>query len=413
MKKSDVIVIGAGQSGLAMSLELSHAGIEHLVLERGRVANSWRTERWASLRLLTPNWMNGVAGLPYTGSDPDGFMSVGAFVESCDVSARRNGAPIQIETSVLAVRPWGSGYIVETDQGQIACLAVVMANGACAIPRIPKFAQSLPEDIRHLTPLSYKSPDDVPDGKVLVVGASASGQQIAQELQNAGRSVTLSVGSHLRLPRDYRGADILFWMNLMGTFSVPHTDVDDLDRVRRLPSLPLVGTPSRATLDLNVLQDIGVEIVGRLGSVDDGRAYFSGSLHNHCAMADQKLARLLRSIDDLLDDSGHGHFAPMPEAWRPTRVPDAPRLTLDLARNGIKTVIWATGFAPDFSWLDMSVFDRKGRLDHDGGVVAPGLYAMGLPYMRTRKSTYIQGATDDARALSQHLIASFDARLAA
>jgi putative flavoprotein involved in K+ transport len=410
MKHVNAVIIGAGQSGLAMSFELAQRGVDHVILERGQVANSWRTERWDSLHLLTPNWMNGLAGQCFDGTDHDGFMNVSELITRFDQCATQNGAPVQTETSVVSVDQMSGGYRVQTDQGALDCVNVVMANGACARPKVPAFASQMPGEMQHFTPLSYKRPSDLPDGKVLVVGASASGLQLAREVQSSGRQTTLAVGNHLRFPRVYRDADITMWLEIIGATTTPYTEVDDIERVRRTPSLTLVAGE---TIDLNVLQNEGVEVAGRLATVQDGTALFSGSLANLCAAADLKMNRLLNSFDDWVEAAGLGDLVDPAERFAATSVPPAPRLQADLAREGFGSVIWATGYQPDFSWLNLPVFDRKGRLNHDGGIVGEGLYAMGLPYMRQRKSTFIDGASDDANALATHLTAQLGRRLAA
>ncbi|MGB7242108.1 MAG: pyridine nucleotide-disulfide oxidoreductase, partial [Sulfitobacter sp.] len=245
---------------------------------------------------------------------------------------------------------------------------------------------------------------------VLVVGASASGLQLAREIQASGRQVTLAVGNHLRLPRVYRGIDIAMWLELIGATTIPYDKVDDITRVRRTPSLPLVAGE---TIDLNTLQETGVEITGRLVAMNNARALFSGSLFNLCTGADLKMNRLLTSIDDWVDDHGLSNlFAPV-ERFAPTAPPAAPRLSVDLIAEGFGSILWATGYHPDFRWLNLPVFDAKGALKHEGGVVAQGLYAMGLPYLRQRKSTFIDGASDDANALADHLITGLPRQMAA
>ncbi|MEO1677244.1 MAG: NAD(P)-binding domain-containing protein [Pseudomonadota bacterium] len=404
MTYTSTIIIGAGQCGLAMSAELSRAGVDHLVLERGpKAGHSWRTERWDSLRLLTPNSRNGLAGAPFAGRDHDGFMTVDAFVQQFDRAVAHLSPPLVTSTEVERVSPLAGGYLVDTDRGPIRCDSVVMATGACAIPKPPACAAEAPGHLQHLSPQSYKRPSDVAPGPVLVVGASASGQQIARELCAAGRDVTLAVGAHVRLPRRYRDTDITVWMEILGLFDTRYDQMDDIDRVRRTPSLTLAGGDPAETLDLNVLQEMGVEITGRLAAIRDGRALFSGSLPAVCKAADLKMARLLAQVERWLEGSGLSELISAPEAVAPTRVPDAPRLSADLPRFG--SVVWATGFRPDFSWLDMDAFDRKGGLIHDGGVVAPGLFAMGLPAMRTRRSSHIDGALDDAAVLAADLMA--------
>jgi putative flavoprotein involved in K+ transport len=239
---------------------------------------------------------------------------------------------------------------------------------------------------------------------VLVVGASATGVQLAEEIRRSGRPVTLSVGEHVRLPRTYRGRDVLWWMDASGVWNQRYDEIEELARARRLPSPQLVGTPARTTLDLNVLSAAGVELVGRLAAVRDGRALFSGGLRNQFALADLKMERLLETFDDWARIHARDADVAMVERFEPTRVPAASRLWLDLESGEIRSIIWATGFHPDYSWLQVPVVDRKGHLKHDGGVVdAPGLYAIGLPVLRRRKSTFIHGAEDDARELVEHL----------
>ena len=243
----------------------------------------------------------------------------------------------------------------------------------------------------------------------MVVGASATGVQLANEIRASGREVILSVGEHVRLPRLYRGRDIKWWMDATGVMDVGYTEVDDLERARRVPSPQLVGTPERVSIDLNSLRDAGVELVGRLVTLRDGKAQFSGSLANLCALADLKMNRLLASIDAWIETSGEADRYPPPSRVEPTVIEPDTRLGLDLNAGSIGAVIWATGFRPDYSWLDVPVLDRKGRIRHDGGVVAaPGMYVMGLPFMRRRKSSFIDGAGPDAADLAAHLALSLD-----
>jgi putative flavoprotein involved in K+ transport len=241
---------------------------------------------------------------------------------------------------------------------------------------------------------------------VLVVGASATGVQLAEEIQRSGRPVTIAVGEHVRLPRTYRGRDVLWWMEASGVWSQRYDEIDDLERARRLPSPQLVGTPEHASLDLNVLRAAGVEIVGRLAAIRDGRALFSGGLANQFALADLKMNRLLGTFDDWARSHAPELEVGPPERFEPTRAPARPRLSLDLRSGEIRSLVWATGFRPDYRWLDVPVLDRNGELRHDGGVVteAPGLYALGLPVLRRRKSTFILGAEDDAREVVGELV---------
>ncbi|MBX6749135.1 MAG: NAD(P)-binding domain-containing protein [Micromonosporaceae bacterium] len=398
------VVIGAGHAGLAASHFLSAASTDHVVLERGEVANSWRRERWDSLRLLTPNWCSRLPGHPYDGPDPDGYMTVAEVVEFIDRFATACRAPVRTETAVTSVRRVDGGYHVTTSQGEWRCRTVVIASGACNRPVVPPFADAIPSFIEQVTPFDYRSPAQLPDGGVLVVGASATGVQLANEIRRSGRPVILSVGEHVRMPRTYRGRDVLWWMDAAGVWDQRHDEIEDLTRARRLPSPQLVGTPERRTLDLNTLIGMGVEIVGRMAAVRDGRVLFSGGLRNALALADLKLGRLLDTFDEWATARGVDGEVAAPERPEPTRAPDAPRLQIDLTRGEIRTIVWATGFRPDYGWLDVPVVDAKGQLCHDGGVVdSPGLYALGLPVLRRRKSTFIHGIEDDAREVIGHL----------
>ena len=390
--------------GLAASRCLNERSIDHVVLERGEIANSWRRERWDSLRLLTPNWLSRLPGYHYDGSDPDGYMTMREVIDFISRFAVLSSAPVRTHTTVTRVQRTDAGYDVATTNGNLRCRTIMIASGACNVPSVPALGKAVPPSIRCFTPFSYRNPNDLPEGGVLVVGASATGVQLADEIIRSGRPVTLSVGEHVRLPRTYRARDVLWWMDASGVWNQRYNDIDDLMRVRRLPSPQLIGTPERATLDLNALSSAGVEIVGRLSAVRDGRALFSGGLRNLFALADLKMNRLLGTFDEWARNHAREAEVGPAERFEPTRAPESSTLKLDLRNGEIRSIVWATGFRPDYRWLDLPVIDDKGHLRHDGGVVdAPGLYALGLPFLRRRKSTFISGAEDDARELVDHL----------
>lgn len=404
--RTTTVVIGAGHGGLAMSRCLSERAIDHVVLERSEIANSWRTERWDSLRLLTPNWQCRLPGYEYAGDDPDGFMTMPEVVDFVTGYAKHIAAPVQTGTTVSSVSRTDDGYRVVTDNGEWRCDTVVLASGAFNVPALPAFASAVPASVATVTANEYRNPDSLPDGGVLVVGASATGVQIAHELQVSGRPVTLAVGEHVRGPRVYRGRDIQWWMEAAGVLGERYDAVDDIVRARGVPSMQLAGSPERATFDLNALSAGGVTLVGRLAGIRDGHAQFSGSLRNKCELADLKLGRLLNLIDEWATASGLDDEAPPPHRFEPTAVPSPPILGLDLRRGSIRSILWATGFRPDYSWLDVDVLDAKGLVRHDGGVVdSPGMYIIGMPFLRRRKSSFIDGAREDAADLAADLAA--------
>jgi putative flavoprotein involved in K+ transport len=400
----DVVVIGAGHAGLSFSHCLAESAIDHVILERGEVANSWRHERWDSLTLLTPNWQCKVPGYSYSGDDPDGFMAVPELIEFIDQYAAMNSAPVRTHTPVTSVRPDDGHYRVITDDAEWRCRAVILASGACNIPSVPKIGDLVPNDIHTITPHEYRSPKQLEDGGVMVVGASATGLQLAEEIRDSGRPVTIATGEHVRMPRSYRGRDIMWWLDRVGISDERYDELDDIGRARHLPSPQLVGTPEKKTLDLNAMLDKGARLVGRLMGFNNRVAQFSGSLRNVCALADLKMNRLLKNIDEWIDENDDPAAYDSPERFESTRIEENPPLTLDLDKEGIRTILWATGFRPDFSWLEVPVLTSKGMIRHDGGVAeSPGLYVIGLPVLRRRKSSFIHGVEDDARDLHEHL----------
>jgi putative flavoprotein involved in K+ transport len=408
------VIIGAGHAGLAMSRCLAQRSIDHVVLERGEIAHTWRTERWDSLRLLTPNWQSRLPDFNYSGTDPDGYRTLPEVIELIEAYAAIISAPVRTHTTVTSVRGTESGYFVKTDQGEWSCRTLVIASGAFNIACVPDFFHRVPSSIAMFTAQQYRNPGQLPDGGVLVVGASSSGTQIANEIHRSGRPVTLAVGEHIRAPRVYRGKDLQWWMDVVGLLDERYDQVDDIARARRVPSLQLAGSPDRSMLDLNTLAEAGVKLVGRLaGITESGRAQFAGSLRNMCALSDLKMNRLLNLIDAWAHENGFDDKIEAPQRLPPTRVEEAPPLGLDLHSGEIKTIIWATGYRPDYSWLELPVIDRKGMVRHDGGVVClPGVYLMGAPFLRRRKSTLIDGAGDDARDLSDHLASYLHGRAA-
>ncbi len=402
------IVIGGGPAGLATSRRLAERSVDHVVLERGRPAERWRSERWDSLRLLTPNWQTRLPGWRYRGADPDGYMTMPEIVEYLDDYAESFDAPILAHTEVKSLRPSFDGFFVETEQGWYSADAVVIATGLT--PSIPSLQRGFAPSVSQIHSSRYKSPAALPGGGVLVVGASASGLQIAHELRSAGRDVVLSVGEHVRLPRTYRNRDIHWWLDLAGTLDSTISQVPDLERARRSPSLQLVGTPDHRTLDLDTLVATGVDLAGRTRFAKGWTVGFHDDLPVTTARADRRMARLLDLFDHVataaaLDDRVGPPHRPAPMIASPG--PDS----IDLDASGISTVLWATGFRPHHPWLDLPVFDDRGEIAHHGGVTAwPGLYTMGLPFMRRRKSTFLDGFGADAEDIVDHLMEHLDTR---
>jgi putative flavoprotein involved in K+ transport len=407
MRHTDVIVIGAGQAGLAMSHCLSARGIAHVVLERGRVAERWHSERWNSLRLLTPNWMSRLPGRSYRGADPEGFMAVPEVIALFEDYARCSKVPVETESTVRALRHAAGGYRVETDRGSWSATAVVIATGHCDMPHVPSFTAELPASVHQVTPSGYRDPGLLPDGGVLVVGASATGVQLAEEIQRSGRPVTLAVGRHTRLPRRYRGQDIMMWMARAGVLSEPAEQVDDLARARAQPSLQLIGSPEHRNLDLGVLRASGVRIVGRVFGATAGRVLLRDDLAETAGKAQRRLERLLARIDPVADAAGAAE-----ERWPAPLAPFAAApAVLDLVREGIRSVVWATGFRRDYSWLQLPVLDSAGEILHHRGITsAPGLYVLGLRFLRRRDSSFIGGVGADAVALTERISLQFASR---
>lgn len=388
-----------------MSRCLSDYGIEHVVLERGRIAERWRSERWDSLRLLSPKWQMRLPGFHYRGVDPHGFMAMPEVIDYFEDYARSFTAPVQTETTVESVTKNEDGYRVETNRGPWQAPTVVIATGHCDTPFVPAMSHALPGPIQQLVPSDYRNPDQLPQGGVVVVGASASGIQLALEIQRSGRPVTLAVGRHTRMPRNYRGRDISWWLECAGILGERAESAFDLASARRQPSLQLVGTTDHRTIDLGVLQDAGVRLVGRAKAADGAAMYFDDDLAETMASAERKLDRVLGRIDRHIEETskpaGRPERAP---AIQVERAPDQ----IDLHADGVQTVLWATGFKRRYPWLHVPVRDARGELMHRGGITpSAGLYALGLSFLRQRKSSFIDGVGNDARALSAHIALQF------
>lgn len=404
MRRIEAVLIGGGQAGLAMSRSLTARGVEHVVLERGRVGERWRSERWDSLRLLTPRWLSRLSGWDDGEDDPHGFMhrdEVGTYLERY---ARAFDVPLREGVTVTSVERDGEGFRVETQAGCWSADAVVIATGESQDAFVPSMARDLAGWVHQVTPTRYRNPGDLPEGGVLVVGASATGIQLAQEIHASGRPVTLSVGRHTRLPRRYRGHDILEWLQRMGLLDQRLEEVRSAVASRDQPSMQLVGSTDHRSVDLRVLQDEGVALVGRAEGGVGARMYFADELVEAIAAADVKLAGLRLRIDRFVADEGLRDACGPEEPFVPVPLPDSPP-SLDLRARGIRTVMWATGFRRSYPWLRVPVLDAGGELRHEGGVTpVSGLYVLGLNFQRRRSSSFISGVALDAEELADHLV---------
>jgi putative flavoprotein involved in K+ transport len=400
-----VAIIGGGQAGLAMSRCLSDRSIDHIVFERGRVGERWRSERWDSLRLLTPNWQSRLPGFRYDGPDPDGFMSMPELIHYLERYARSIDAPVRSDTRVTSVEHSSSGFRVSTDDGTWCSRIVIVATGHSDVPLVPAISAGAPTWMEQVVPTVYRRPDQLPPGGVLIVGASATGIQLAEEIQQSGRQVTLAVGRHTRLPRRYRGKDILWWLDRMGILGESIDAVYSVDISREQPSLQLVGRPDHASLDLGTLARLGVRLTGRLLRFEGDRAVFDDDLVATTAASDVKLAVLLGRIDGYVDRTGVDAPPQPGDEFEPSwSAHVAAPTALDLRAEGVRSVIWATGFGRRYPWLRVPVLDSRGEIRHEGGVTdVAGLYALGLHFLRHRNSSFIDGVGSDAEALAHHI----------
>lgn len=401
----DTVVIGAGHAGLAVSRLLTEAGREHVVLDRGRVGERWRSARWDSLHLLSPTWLNRLPGWRIAG-DQDAFLSAGEFLDQLEKYAASFDAPVLTGTTVtsLTTAPTG-GYEVRTDHATWRAKSVVVATGPHGVAVVPAAIGNT--DLRVVTSDRYRSPGRLAPGGVLVVGASASGVQIADELARSGRDVVLAVGRHTRVPRRYRGMDVFWWLEATGRLARTIDQVPDPVAARREPSLQLVGRSRTdevaSEVDLAALQSVGVRLTGRLESLEGSTARFGDRLGAVVTDADQRMHELLDSIDGYVDQVGLTREVLAPVRPKAVTVATAPS-RLDLRAERIRTVVLATGYRPDNGWLGLPITEADGTIRQTRGVTdAPGVYVVGQRFQHRRDSAFIGGARRDAYAVVHHL----------
>lgn len=410
MRFTDVIIIGGGQSGLVMSKSLSARGIEHLVLERGRTGEAWLSARWNSLHLLTTNAQSSLPGLPHA-ADSDTFMHARQFARYLEDYAGRFAVPILNGIEVTSVREGPYGFVVVTNAGKFNCRAVVVATGACDTPHTPPCSAMLSPSVFQLVPSDYRSPSQLPEGGVLIVGASSTGLQLAEEIHGSGRPVTLSVGDHTRVPRRYRSRDIYDWMETSGMLDDLASSHFNIQAARRQPSLQLIGGPVKRDLNLNILNQQGVRLVGRLTDLGGLRAYFAPDLTATTSTAHRRMLRILDRIDAAI--SAYGFLLPAADpSERVAFIGSSDTERLDLRDESIRTVIWATGYRRRYPWLDLPVLDEDGEMIHQNGLTAvPGLYVLGLTFLRRRRSSFINGCGMDAEYLAPRILAHLSAAI--
>jgi putative flavoprotein involved in K+ transport len=412
----DTVIVGAGHAGLAVSRLLTDAGRDHVVLDRGGVAERWRSERWDSLHLLTPNWMTRLPGWCYAGPDPDGYLSAGELVQHLERYAASFRAPVVFNTPVVEIsetrRPGCARFSVITGSGPWHARHVVVATGPHGRPYVPSGLSDISSRVEVLTASSYRNPDTLPPGGVLVVGASASGVQIADELRRAGREVTIAVGRHTRMPRRYRGMDSFWWLEATGRLARTIDQMPDIAAARQENSLQLIGRTEAhlrgSDLDLQTLQDRGVHLLGRLEGVVGTDALFRDDLSQRVAEADRRMHHVLDTVDEYIDKAGLNREV-LP-ALRPGAViVSAPVTRLNLAAENIRTVIVAAGYRPDHRWLQVPVLEPDGSIrQHRGVTPAPGLYVVGQYFQHRRDSGFIDGVRHDARYVVDHLLGRGD-----
>ncbi|HTO64705.1 MAG TPA: NAD(P)/FAD-dependent oxidoreductase [Bradyrhizobium sp.] len=399
----ETLIIGGGQAGLAMSGMLSRRSLPHLIVERHRIAERWRSERWNGLRLQFPNWSIRLPGYRFEHADPNGFATSNEIVDFLAAYAAHIEAPVRSGVRVIALRQrsGGPGFVAETSAGAIEAGNVVIATGPYQRPVIPDFLAGN-NRVFQIHANAYREPDQLPAGSVLIVGSGASGTQIAEELQRAGRRVFLSVGRHKRVPRRYRGQDVIWWLSELG--------LDQTTAAERGPDKTLAlitGAYGGHTIDFRKLAGKGITLLGRVAAATGDTLAIEPGLSATLAAGDKAYFSFLDIVDKHVQKSGLDDAPPEPGARIIARDPacvTAAIAQLDLKKEGITSVIWATGYTFDFGWIDLPVFDSSGEPKHRDGVTdVPGLYFLGLPWLSRMSSSFLSGVGDDAAALAEHI----------
>ena len=405
----DLVIIGAGHAGLAASQRAVAAGLDHLVFERGLVGESWRSQRWDSFTLNTSNRMTGLPGSPYDGPEPDAFATRDAWVERLARYVKEHALPVRTRTTVTSVERDGDAFVVTTTGGRFVTRNIVVASGTANAPKVPAAAASLDPRIARLTTGRYRGPTDVPPGAVLVVGGAQSGVQIVEDLLDDGREVLLSTGRVGRAPRRLRGRDTLVWLTETGWLDQRPADLPDPATVRLAQPLISGVGPLGHTVSLQSLAERGATLLGHFESADGTRVRFAPDLAEHVAFGDETARRMRQHVDDHIARSGitapPSDPDPADEPVAGGRRFEAPT-ELDLAARGITSVVFSTGFAADFSWLHLPVVDDRGAPTHsEGRSPVDGLWFLGMPWLRTRKSGIIWGTLEDSKAVVEQVVA--------
>jgi putative flavoprotein involved in K+ transport len=396
----DVAIIGAGQAGLATSWHLKQAGIGHVVLEAGRVAETWRSRRWDSFCLVTPNWSVQLPGAKYDGPDPDGFMPLAELVGYLQSWADSFGAPVQENSPVTSVETDGSGFVLSLPSGRLKARRVVVASGAYQRAHRPAGAESLPNEVVQLFAEEYTNPADLPPGAVLIVGSGQTGCQLADEIHRSGRKVFLACGRCVWVPRRLEGHDIFWWLIESG-FMDRSPDKLPSPAARLLGNPQTTGHDGGRDLNFRVLHEMGVELVGRYIGAEDSKVNFADDVGASVDFGDARLAELMKFVEASCDANGTTPpTLQMPPPFRPKT-----RTELDLAHDAIGTVIWTSGYRPDYGWVKLPVFDGMGfPIQTDGRTTVPGLYFMGVHWMRKNKSSILYGVGEDAQVVARQIV---------
>ncbi|WP_250453021.1 MSMEG_0569 family flavin-dependent oxidoreductase [Caballeronia sp. ATUFL_M2_KS44] len=391
-----VIVVGGGQAGLSVSHFLQQANIGHLVLEKHTVTHTWRTQRWDTFCLVTPNWQCALPGHAYDGADPHGFMKKDEIIEYLDAFIAKVNAPVLEGAAATRVTRDANGrYVVKSTRGEFTADQIVVASGGYHTPIVPRMAERLPQSIEQVQSSAYRNADALPPGAVLVVGSGQSGAQIAEDLHLSGRKVHLAVGEAPRCARFYRGRDVVDWLADMRYYDMPVTDHPLREGVRDNTNHYVTGRDGGRDIDLRRFALEGMELFGRLEDYRDGKLRFAANLRANLDDADDTYNRINASIDGFI--AKHGIDAPSAARYAPLWQPQSERVELDLQASGITSIVWCIGFTPDFGWLDAPVFNGRGYPSHVRGVTAvPGLYFVGLPWLHTWGSGRFSGIARDA-----------------